>query len=358
MDTQHKKHIIGFTCGDLNGIGLEIIIKTLFDIRLLELCTPIIFASNKVVNYYKKVLPDYNLSFNSIKSFDKISEKQVNVYNCWDDDVEITPGILNEVGGLYAIKSLHAATQAAKDGTIDVLVTAPIHKKNVQSNTFNFTGHTPYLQHVFNTEVLMLMTAANFKVALVSEHVPIKDVAADISIFNINKKLTLLYQSLVKDFGIDKPKIAVLALNPHSGDEGLVGLEEITIIVPAIAQFKAKNNAVIMGPFSADAFFAQGQYSAFDGVLAMYHDQGLIPFKSLAISEGVNFTAGLPIVRTSPDHGVAFDIAGQNKADNLSLLEAIYVGIDIANARNTYKVNFANPLRKMSAQILANAVDE
>jgi 4-hydroxythreonine-4-phosphate dehydrogenase len=349
---------VGFSCGDVNGIGLEIIIKTLADQRILDICTPIIFANNKVVNFYKKGIQEATFNFNIIQDFTKINAKQVNVFNCWGEDINITPGELNELGGKYAIISLQKATEAAKNNDIDILVTAPIHKKNVQSSSFNFTGHTPYLQSFFNTEVLMLMSAINIKVALVTEHVPVKDIASTLSISIINKKLQLVQQALKVDYGIAKPKIAVLGLNPHSGDEGLVGLEEISVITPAIEQFRNKNNAIVKGPFSADAFFAQGYYTQFDAVLAMYHDQGLIPFKSLAIGQGVNFTAGLPIIRTSPDHGVAFDIAGQNIANHLSTLEALYVAIDIYKARKIYNSNHQNPLRKMSTQILANAVDE
>ncbi len=355
---EHKKPIVGFTTGDVNGIGLETIVKVLTDNRMLELCTPVIFASNKVVNFYRKGVTEHHFNFNTLKDFEKISDKQINIFNCWDEEVNITPGELNDIGGQYAIKSLVKAVEAAKNNDIDILVTAPIHKKNVQSEQFSFSGHTPYLQHVFGTKVLMLMTAENLKVALVTEHVPVKEVHTYITKDIIHGKLQLLEKSLMQDFGIDKPRIAVLGLNPHMGDEGLVGKEEQDIITPAILDYKNKSKAIVKGPYSADAFFAQSQYIAFDAVLAMYHDQGLIPFKSLAVGEGVNYTAGLPIIRTSPDHGVAFDIAGKNMADHLSLLEAIYVGIDILNHRNTYSVNRTNPLRKMSKQMLANAVDE
>jgi 4-hydroxythreonine-4-phosphate dehydrogenase len=358
MHKENRKPIIGFTAGDINGIGLETIIKVLTDNRMLELCTPVIFASNKVVNFYRKGMPDHHFNFNSIKDFQKVSDKQINIFNCWDEEVNITPGELNETGGKYAIMSLTVATEAAKNGDIDVLVTAPIHKKNVQSAQFTFSGHTPYLQHEFGTNVLMLMTAENLRVALVTEHVPIKDIHTHITKDIIHKKLQLLEKSLLEDFGIDKPRIAVLGLNPHMGDEGLVGKEEQDVITPAIIEYKFKSKGVVKGPYSADAFFAQSQYNAFDAVLAMYHDQGLIPFKSLAIGEGVNFTAGLPIIRTSPDHGVAFDIAGKNIANHLSLLQAVYTGIDVLKNRTTYAVNRANPLRKMSKQMLANAVDE
>jgi 4-phospho-D-threonate 3-dehydrogenase / 4-phospho-D-erythronate 3-dehydrogenase len=355
---EHKKPIVGFTTGDVNGIGLETIVKVLMDNRIFDLCTPVLFASNKVVNFYRKGITEHHFNFNNIKDFQKLSDKQINIYTCWDEEVNITPGELNEIGGQYAITSLVKAVEAAKNGDIDILVTAPIHKKNVQSAQFSFSGHTPYLQHIFGTQVLMLMTAVNLKVALVTEHVPVKEVHTFITKEGIYSKLQLLEKSLMQDFGIDKPKIAVLGLNPHMGDEGLVGKEEQDIITPAIMEYKNKSKAIVKGPYSADAFFAQSQYTAFDAVLAMYHDQGLIPFKSLTIGEGVNYTAGLPIIRTSPDHGVAFDIAGKNLANHESLLEAIYTGIDILNHRKTYAVNRANPLRKMSKQMLANAIDE
>ena len=267
-------------------------------------------------------------------------------------------GILNEIGGRYAIKSLTAAAQSLKDDKISALVTAPIHKKNVQSVDFNFTGHTPYLQNLFGAnDVVMILTAENLKVALVTEHIPIKEITQHITRENILNKIKILHASLQKDFGIDKPKIAVLGLNPHAGDEGLVGKEEEEIIKPAIKEAK-QNNMLVVGPFSADAFFARKQYHKFDAVLAMYHDQGLIPFKSLSIGEGVNFTAGIKGIRTSPDHGTAFDIAGQNKADESSFRAAIFTCINIINSRKAYDENRKNPLKKMSASVVANAVDE
>jgi 4-hydroxythreonine-4-phosphate dehydrogenase len=265
---------------------------------------------------------------------------------------------MNETGGKYAVKSLLAAANALKENKIQGLVTAPVHKKNIQSAEFSYTGHTPFLRDYFNAkDVVMLMTAENLKVGLVTEHVPIKDIEQHITRENITTKLQILNASLQKDFGIDKPKIAVLGLNPHAGDEGLIGKEEEEIIKPAIKDAK-QHNIFVMGPFSADAFFARAQYEKFDAVLAMYHDQGLIPFKSLAIGEGVNFTAGISGVRTSPDHGTAFDIAGKNKADESSFRAAIFTCTDIINSRKTYEDNRKNPLKKVSASIVANAVDE
>ena len=288
----------------------------------------------------------------------RINYRQINIYSCWEEEVSINPGVMNEPGGRYAIKSLTTAAQALKDGKIHGLVTAPIHKKNTQSADFNFTGHTPFLQSLFGADdVLMLMVAENLKVGLVTEHVPVKDIARHISKETISRKLKILNASLQRDFGIDKPRIGVLGLNPHAGDDGLVGSEEEEHIKPAIKEAK-QNNMLVIGPFSADAFFARNKYEKFDAVLAMYHDQGLIPFKSLSISEGVNYTAGIGGIRTSPDHGTAFDIAGQNKADEASLRAAIFTCIDILNNRRTFDESRKNPIKKMSAAVVANAVDE
>jgi 4-hydroxythreonine-4-phosphate dehydrogenase len=279
--------------------------------------------------------------------------------NCWEDDISITPGVLNEIGGLYAIKSLEQATEALRQGQIQGLITAPIHKKNVQSEGFQYSGHTPYLKQVFQVpDVLMFMVADNMRVGLVTEHVPVAALPKHLTKAAILSKLKIMKESLIKDFGIDKPKIAVLGMNPHAGDEGLIGNEEEEIIKPAIKEFKQQPGCLVFGPYSADAFFARGQHERFDGVLAMYHDQGLIPFKSLAMGEAVNYTAGLPVVRTSPDHGTAFDIAGKNKADQTSFIAAVYKCIDIIQTRADHQDRTKNPLRRASARFLANAVDE
>lgn len=344
--TQINRPVIGISVGDLNSIGTEIIIKTFADPRMLELCTPIIFASNKTVNFYRKLLNENNFNYQSIKDFNRLNPKQVSVFNCWEEEVQITPGILNETGGKYAARSLAVAIECLKNKDIDGLVTAPIHKKNIQSADFNFTGHTPYLQNAFQSkDVLMFMTAENMRVGLLTEHVPVAEIAKYVTKENILSKLNIMKDSLIKDFGIDKPRIAVLGLNPHAGDEGLIGDEEIKHIGPAIKQ--AKHNGILcFGPYSADAFFAREMFKKFDGVLAMYHDQGLIPFKSLATGEGINFTAGLPIVRTSPDHGTAFDIAGKNEADEASFRQAVYTCIDIIMQRADYAEATRNPLKK------------
>ncbi|MEI7471891.1 MAG: 4-hydroxythreonine-4-phosphate dehydrogenase PdxA [Chitinophagaceae bacterium] len=357
--TPQQKPVIGFTCGDINGIGIELLIKTLGDNRLLELCTPVIFANNKVINFYRKSVPEINFNYMSIKELSKVNHKQINIFNCWEEEVAIVPGTLSEIGGKYAVSSLLTAATALKEGKIDALVTAPIHKKNTQSNEFNFTGHTPYFKNLYGVnEVLMLMVAENMKVGLVTEHIPVAELGPQITKEKIISKLQLLNQSLKKDFGINKPRIAVLGLNPHAGDEGLIGKEEEEIINPAIKEAKQQKDIFCFGPYPADAFFARGQYEKFDAVLAMYHDQGLIPFKSLALGNGVNYTAGIGGVRTSPDHGVAFDIAGKGKADESSFREAIYVAIDIFNCRHEIANQRSNPLRKISARMVANAVDE
>jgi 4-hydroxythreonine-4-phosphate dehydrogenase len=357
MSTPLQRPVIGISIGDLNGIGPELAIKTFSDNRLLEICTPILFASNKLINFYRKSIPESTFNYQHIKDLSRPFHKQVNLYNCWEEEVAINPGQMTETGGLYAIKSLISAVEALKAKKIDALVTAPIHKKNIQSADFAFTGHTPYLKHAFGVkDVLMLMSSDNFRVGLVTEHLPVSEIAKNITREVIFSKLNILKDSLIRDFGIDKPRIAVLGLNPHAGDEGLIGMEEEEIIKPAIKD--AKHHMLVYGPYSADAFFARNQQQKFDAVLAMYHDQGLIPFKSLAFGEGINYTAGLPAVRTSPDHGTAFDIAGKNKADTGSFLASVYGCLDIVQKRKDFSENHKNPLKKMGSVVLAGAQDE
>ncbi len=357
MSIPQQRPVIGISIGDLNGIGAELAIKTFSDNRLMEICTPILFASNKLINFYRKSIPDSTFNYQHIKDLSRPFHKQVNLFNCWEEEVAINPGQLTDAGGAYAVKSLIAAVEALKDKKIEGLVTAPIHKKNIQSPEFSFTGHTPYLKQTFGVkDVLMLMSSDNFRVGLVTEHVPVSEITRYISRESILSKLNILRDSLIRDFGIDKPKIAVLGLNPHAGDEGLIGREEEDIIKPAIKD--AKHNMLVYGPFSADAFFARNQQQKFDAVLAMYHDQGLIPFKSLAFGEGLNYTAGIPAVRTSPDHGTAFDIAGKNKADTGSFLAALYGCLDIVQKRREFAENHKNPLKKMGSVVLAGAEDE
>lgn len=356
--TPDNKPVIGISCGDLNGIGMELIIKTFSDNRVLDQCVPIIYASNKVINFYKKSLTDLNFNYQNTKDYSRLNPKQVNVFNCWEEEVALNPGQLSDTGGKYAVLSLQTAVAALKQKQIDGLVTAPIHKKNIQSPEFSFPGHTPYLKHIFEArDVAMMLYAGNFRVALVTEHIPVSDIAKHITKEAILSKLNIVHKSLQRDFGIDKPRIAVLGLNPHAGDEGLIGNEEESIIKPAIKEAK-NNNMLVVGPFSADAFFARNNHLRFDAVLAMYHDQGLIPFKALANGEGVNFTAGLGAVRTSPDHGVAFDIAGKGKADPSSFITSLFECIDIIRRRTEYDDNRKNPVRKMTSETFARMEDE
>lgn len=343
---QNEKPVIGITTGDLNGIGPEIIIKTLSDTRILDLCIPVVFSSNKVINFYRKTIADTPFSFFNTKDLSQLNQKQVNIFNCWEEEVPIQPGALTDSGGKYAVRSLMVATQCLKDGQLDALVTAPIHKSNTQVPDFPFTGHTPFLKDKFGAkDVLMLLYNENVRVALVTEHIPISKVAGTITKELILSKVALLKESLVKDFGIDKPKIAVLGLNPHAGDDGQIGNEEQQHIKPAIEHLQQQKN-LVYGPYSADAFFARGSYKEFDAVLAMYHDQGLVAFKTLAQGDGVNYTAGLPVVRTSPDHGTAFDIAGRGIADESSFRESLFQAIDLLRQREEYATNTANPLRR------------
>lgn len=342
----NNKPVIGISIGDLNGIGIEIIIKTFADNRMLDFCTPVIFASNKVINFYKKTIAESLFHYTSIKNFEQINHKQVNVFNCWEEDVNIQPGVLNAIGGKYAVRSLTVATQCLKDNEIQALVTAPLHKSNVRQHNFDFTGHTPFLKTTFEAkDVVMMLYKDNFRVALATEHVSIDNVAKYITKENIESKLQIINDTLIKDFGIEKPKIAVLGLNPHAGDEGLIGKEEIEAITPAINAFAEKGH-LVFGPYSADSFFSNGNQYKFDAVLAMYHDQGLIPFKTLCQAEGVNFTCGLPVVRTSPDHGTAFDIAGRDIADPSSFREAVFQALDLLRNRESYLHYTKNPIQK------------
>ena len=346
MQVNSEKPVIGITTGDLNGIGLEVAIKTFSDNRMLEFCTPVIFASNKVINYYRRIVADHVFNFASTKDLTKLNLKQVNIFNCWEEEVPVQPGVLSEAAGKYAIRSLMVAAQCLKDGQLDAIVTAPIHKGNTNLPDFPYTGHTPFFKEKFGAkEVVMILFHDRLRVALATEHVPISKVAGMITKELLLAKLTILRDSLMKDFGLERPRIAVLGLNPHSGDDGQIGTEEQTVIKPVIDQMK-QAGSLIFGPYSADAFFARGSYTQFDAVFAMYHDQGLAPFKTLAQGEGVNFTAGLPIVRTSPDHGTAFDIAGKNIADPTSLREAVFQALDLLKNRANYASNTANPLRR------------
>jgi 4-hydroxythreonine-4-phosphate dehydrogenase (EC 1.1.1.262) len=335
---------IGITTGDINGIGIELIIKAFAEHHISDYCTPVVFASNKVLNYYKNLLKENNVQYSSTKDLNQLHAKGINVFACWDEEVPINPGVMNDTGGKYAVRSLQVATQCLKDGQLDGIVTNPIHKSNVQKFDFPYTGHTPFLKEKFQVkDVAMMMCADRLRIALLTEHLPLSEVSKNITTDKIIQKVKLIHDSLIKDFGIDKPKIAILGLNPHAGDDGTIGKEEVEIILPAIEKLK-QEQLLVFGPYAADGFFARSNELHFDCTLAMYHDQGLIPFKRLDAGLGVNFTAGLPVVRTSPDHGTAFDIAGKNKADISSFLQSIFLCIDIIRQRHGYAENTSNPL--------------
>ena len=330
---------IGITIGDINGIGPEIIIKVMGDSRMTNICTPIIYGSGKVLTNYKRILGIENFSYHQYNSNSYINEKKVNMINCWHDVVELNPGKVTKEGGKSALDAIHKSTSDLKKGFIDAVVTAPINKMNVQTSNFNFPGHTEYYSKMFEAEEsLMLLCSDNLKVGVVTGHIPISEVSQLITKENIKKKLSVMIRSLKEDFGILKPKVAVLGLNPHAGENGLLGDEEMEHINPAITEFYNQGN-LVYGSFSADGFFASLSYQKFDGILAMYHDQGLIPFKALSFGTGVNYTAGLSIVRTSPDHGTAYNIAGKGKADESSLRKAIYMACDIVKKRKN-KVSY------------------
>lgn len=339
-----KLPVIGITIGDINSIAPEIVIKTLSDLRICDYCTPIIYASPKVIGYWKKIVGLPEFFVNIIKTPDQVNTKKINLIPCWEEEVEIKVGEANETGGKYAFKSLEVATKDLKEKKLDGLVTAPLNKNLVNSELLPFKGHTEYLaQELNNHNYMMFLVCNELKVGLVTGHVPIKEVASKLSTELILNKIKIMNQSLKNDFNCPKPKIAVLGLNPHAGDDGLIGLEEKNMIIPAVQA--AQNEGILAyGPYPADGFFGSKQYEKFDGVLAMYHDQGLIPFKYFAFTDGVNYTAGLSTVRTSPDHGTAYDIAGKNKADESSLRNAIYLALDIIARRTDNEELRANPL--------------
>jgi 4-hydroxythreonine-4-phosphate dehydrogenase len=339
MEQELSKPVIGITLGDFNGVGPEVIIKTFANASMLKICTPVIYGSGKLFQKYKKVLGIEDIQFQYSKSAEVIHHKKINLVNCWEEDHQLELGKVTEIAGSCARIALLQAASELKKGFIDAVVTAPINKKNIQSSDFNFPGHTEFFTSYFETkESLMLLTSGDFRVAVVTGHIAIKEVATKITADLIIAKAKLLLKSLKNDFGILKPKIAILGLNPHAGDEGMFGDEEEKTIIPALNQLKNEGH-LVFGPYSADGFFGMQQYKKFDAVLAMYHDQGLIPFKTIAFETGVNFTAGLPVIRTSPDHGTAYDIAGKNKADETSFREAVYQAINIIKERAATKAN-------------------
>ncbi len=334
---ERNKLRVGISQGDINGISYEIIIKTLLDHRIFEFCTPIVYGSSKVAAYHRKALNISNFSLNSISNPDEANIKRANIINCLDDNVKVEFGKCTNIAGRASFIALERATKDLKDKKIDVLVTAPINKNNIQSKDFNFPGHTEYLKDKFNADdVLMMLVSDVMKVGVVTGHVPISKVAELITEENILKSLRLMNKSLIEDFAIRKPRIAVLGLNPHAGDNGVIGNEENEIIIPAIAQAR-KENILAIGPYPADGFFGSNSFKQFDAILAMYHDQGLAPFKAISFDSGVDYTAGLPIVRTSPAHGTAYDIVGKNIASPNSFRQALYLACDIYKNRKELK---------------------
>lgn len=341
---------IGITHGDINGVGYEVILKLLDDERILELFTPVIYGSGKIATFYRKALDLAPLQFNPIDSAADAAEGRVNLVNVVAEDVKVEPGVLSKAAGAAALAALDAAVADLREGTIDAIVTAPINKDAIQSEEFHFPGHTEYLQQQFaedapDARALMIMHDDHMRIALVTTHTRIADVAAEVTREKVADALRRFDGSLRADFGVTSPRIAVLALNPHAGENGLLGSEEAEQIAPAIEDARA-DGVIAFGPYAADGFFGSGAWTRFDGVLAMYHDQGLAPFKLMGMDAGVNFTAGLPYVRTSPDHGTAFDIVGRGEASEVSMRQALYSALDIVRNRRRYAEATANPLKK------------
>lgn len=343
MNKSAENIIVGISIGDLNGIGSEVVLKTFEDSRMLEFCTPVIFANVRIVSFLKKSFESTS-SIQGIDKLDQIVLGKINVYNLWREGVDLNLGTNDDKVGEYAVKSFVAATKALKEGIVDVLVTAPINKYNIQSEDFKFPGHTDYLAQELEGDALMLMVNDSLRVGLLTDHVPINEVAKHLTEALIVKKIETIKQSLIKDFSINTPKIAVLGLNPHCGDGGVIGSEDETLLKPTIKKLFDKGT-MVFGPFSADSFFGSNQYEKYDAIIAAYHDQGLIPFKTLSFGRGVNYTAGLDKIRTSPDHGTAYDIAGKNQADFTSFKEAVYLALDIYKSRIQHQEVFSNPLK-------------
>lgn len=344
---ENRKLRVAITHGDTNGIGYEIIFKTFSEPAMLELCTPIIYGSPKVAAYHRNALGIQG-NFTIINSAAEAHNNKVNLLTTFDQEIKVDLGNPSKEAGMASLAALEKAMADYKEGLFDVLVTAPINKNNIQSDDFHFCGHTEYIEERAGNgdKALMILLNDMLRVALVTTHLPIRDVAAAITKESIIEKATIFHNSLKRDFRISNPRIAVLALNPHAGDDGLLGHEEQEVIIPAIKEL-SDNGIRAFGPYAADGFFGHESYTAFDGVLAMYHDQGLAPFKCLDLGNGVNFTAGLPIVRTSPDHGTAYDIAGKNMADESSFRNAIYLALDVFRNRIEYDEPFNNPLKKL-----------
>jgi len=335
--------IVGISIGDLNGIGSEVVLKTFEDSRMLEFCTPVIFANVKIISAIKKTF-ESTAAIHGIDTLEQIVIGKINVLNVWKEHLELNYGTNDDSLGKYAIKSFVAATKALKEGKVDVLVTAPINKYNIQSDDFKFPGHTDYLNQELSGNALMFMVQDNLRVGLLTDHIPVNEVASHLTEKLITQKIETINQSLTQDFSINKPKIAVLGLNPHAGDGGVIGKEDDTLLKPVIKKLFEKGT-LVFGPYPADGFFGNSQYEKFDAVIAAYHDQGLIPFKTLSFGNGVNYTAGLDKIRTSPDHGTAYDIAGKGIANHNSFKEAVFLAIDIYNSRNEYVEISNNPLK-------------
>jgi 4-hydroxythreonine-4-phosphate dehydrogenase len=355
---EKKAIIAGISHGDINGIGYEVIIKALTDPMINDICTPVVYGSPKVAAYHRKALNINNFSFNNVKNTEEANPKKANMINCLDDNTRVELGKSTHQGGEAALISLEKAVKDLKAGKIDVLITAPIDKKNIQSENFRFKGHTDYLKSEAGVEeVLMFMISESMRIGMATDHVPLRKVSELITVELLLRKIRLMNQSLILDFGIRRPRIAVLGLNPHAGDNSLIGTEEVEIIMPAIEQAN-KEGILTFGPFPADGFFGAGSFVKFDGILAMYHDQGLTPFKALSFDEGVNFTAGLPFIRTSPVHGTAFAIAGKGEASENSFRQAIYLACDIFRNRQTYTEISKNPLKHQDIEIHNDRYDE
>ena len=337
------KIIVGISIGDINGIGIEVILKTFNDKRMLEFCTPVLFGSTKVVSYHKKAISS-EVPIHGITSINQINHNKINLLNIWKEEVPIKLGEATKSSGEYAAKSLESAVKHLKEKSIDVLLTAPINKETIQSETFNFPGHTEYLEENLEGKSLMVLMTDEIRIGLITGHIPIAKVAETITPELIKDKVATMHTSLIKDFGISKPRIAVLGLNPHNGDKGVIGKEEDELIKPTISEIR-ETGKLVFGPYAADGFFGAETYKQFDGVLAMYHDQGLAPFKALSFGKGVNFTAGLSEIRTSPDHGTGFDIAGKNKANESSFTEALFTAIKIFKTRKEHTELSKNPLK-------------
>lgn len=340
---QEENIIIGISIGDLNGIGPEVALKTFEDPRMLEFCTPVIFASVKVISFIKKQL-GLTLNLNGINDLSKAVPGKINVFNAWNSGVNISFGKEDPIVGEFAIKSLFSVTKALKEGLVDVLVTAPINKHNIQSKEFQFPGHTDYLAKELGGQSLMFMIHDDLRVGLLTDHVPVKDISKHITKKLIKEKVAMVMDSLKRDFKINRPKVAVLGINPHTGDNGVIGKEDDEVLRPTLNEIKEKGD-LVYGPYSADSFFGSKNYQQFDAVIAAYHDQGLIPFKTLSFGKGVNFTAGLTKVRTSPDHGTAYEIAGKGDADETSFKEAVFKAISIFRNRSEYEKLTENPLK-------------